>query len=1093
MKPLSSNKLSLVFLVLSLVLGALGGVESLRFTSSVHTAERVENKLEKKVVELDRHVAAVLASPVDPWPSLNGFKDYFVIYRYVNDTIVFWKNTFPVYNDDISSVGSFQRFVRQQNGLQTSPLAEASDHYEFMTIEGKPFLVKRTWNSFSDVVISGIDLQKLASPQLVSPLYMGKGQTVSLDGIPLFCVYKASANGRGLPDTIMLVLCILFFLAAVMPLLARRESLRDSLAFSAFIILVALVFGRRAPASFDNIMVWHALIGNFAAFFISLCLYFCRYSIKSKPVRYFVLPAMALSCFVRMVYQTVSIYTKTRLSLELYRIELLSAASMVVIVSLLLLLLCAPILIKTAFPSSDKSFGARLAFVFVSSLFMVFVPAVCGFITEKRLVTSWAESLAVERNMNLERQLRLTEPRLASDPVIAMAMDLDSPEQFIAARIRSVYFPTLSSEYEISVSVGTGQNVEGEQIGSGSRFYYTPSVGGHCKYTGTFLYYGEYTGVNTVSVVLEPIVKDGHIGSYSTPRNVFVPSRFSYAKYENGVRQFYRGNFAYPVRLTGSLSGRKYSYRHFMCNVAPGTVVVMSRPAFSVLTVIVALLLLCLLQMGVMVLVFRDGRGESASRYGYFRSRINAITAGSLAITLTVLASASAIFVYNRNEDNTRKGMVERINTARAMMQSGLDMVESLEDVGRRDLFNLLVTVSNDVNSNLSLYKPDGHLYMSASWQRNTPFTPQYRMDDQAYSRIIRSNESFAYSYRKGERRAYYQLYAPLVSQDGTVMGVLAAPYFSGDLNFGYEAIIHIATLFTLFLILLILASFFVTAVVDKLFSPLSAMGEKMKSMDLNSLESIEYDRNDEVSSLVESYNRMVQELRDSSVKLAQAERDKAWSEMARQVAHEIKNPLTPMKLQIQRVQRLRQNGDPKWEGRFDEMSKVLLDHIDVLADTANQFSSFAKLYTEEHVEIELDRLLRDEIALFAESLNVEYMGLEGVKVVGPKPQISRVIVNLLGNAVQACEGLEDPRVVVSLRHSSTEGYYDIVVEDNGPGVGEENVDKLFTPNFTTKSSGSGLGLAISRSILERCGATISYSRSILLGGACFTILYPKH
>ena len=119
------------------------------------------------------------------------------------------------------------------------------------------------------------------------------------------------------------------------------------------------------------------------------------------------------------------------------------------------------------------------------------------------------------------------------------------------------------------------------------------------------------------------------------------------------------------------------------------------------------------------------------------------------------------------------------------------------------------------------------------------------------------------------------------------------------------------------------------------------------------------------------------------------------------------------------------------------------------------------------------------------------YMGMEGVRVRGPKPQLTRVFVNLLGNAVQAVEGQEDAQVYVSLRKSSADGFYDIVVEDNGPGVPEEHRERLFTPNFTTKNGGSGLGLAISRSILESCGATISYSRSFTLGGACFTVTYP--
>jgi signal transduction histidine kinase len=139
--------------------------------------------------------------------------------------------------------------------------------------------------------------------------------------------------------------------------------------------------------------------------------------------------------------------------------------------------------------------------------------------------------------------------------------------------------------------------------------------------------------------------------------------------------------------------------------------------------------------------------------------------------------------------------------------------------------------------------------------------------------------------------------------------------------------------------------------------------------------------------------------------------------------------------------------------------------------------------------------MLQEEISIFdnREDIKFEFIGLEGVRVMGPKPQLTRVFVNLINNAVQAMTETGGKGTLrISLRNSITEGFYDIVFEDSGPGVAEENVDKLFTPNFTTKNGGSGLGLAISRSVLERCGASISYSRSFALGGACFTILYPR-
>jgi nitrogen fixation/metabolism regulation signal transduction histidine kinase len=250
----------------------------------------------------------------------------------------------------------------------------------------------------------------------------------------------------------------------------------------------------------------------------------------------------------------------------------------------------------------------------------------------------------------------------------------------------------------------------------------------------------------------------------------------------------------------------------------------------------------------------------------------------------------------------------------------------------------------------------------------------------------------------------------------------------------------------------------------------------------------------------------MVHDLSESTKQVAQVERDKAWSEMARQVAHEIKNPLTPIKLQIQRIIRLKSKNDPKWEEKFDSIVPVIMDSIDGLTETANEFSTFAKLYSEEPVVINLDRLAMDQIALFddKDEISFQYMGLQGATVLGPKPQLTRVFVNLLTNSVQAITNQQNEdiskgkepkhgQVTVSVRNSSKEGFLDIVVEDNGPGVKDENRGKLFTPNFTTKSSGTGLGLAICKNIIERCGGDIQYSRSFVLQGACFTIRIPKY
>ena len=154
---------------------------------------------------------------------------------------------------------------------------------------------------------------------------------------------------------------------------------------------------------------------------------------------------------------------------------------------------------------------------------------------------------------------------------------------------------------------------------------------------------------------------------------------------------------------------------------------------------------------------------------------------------------------------------------------------------------------------------------------------------------------------------------------------------------------------------------------------------------------------------------------------------------------------------------------------------------------------------------MDLDKTMREQLTIFdnKDNISISYMGLENAMVMAPKPQLIRVFVNLITNAIQAIEiqqkeevenGMDVTlgRIGIFIRNSIRDGYYDIVFEDNGPGVKEENLGKLFTPNFTTKSSGTGLGLAICRNIVEKCNGEILYQRSFVLKGACFTVRLPK-
>jgi nitrogen fixation/metabolism regulation signal transduction histidine kinase len=414
--------------------------------------------------------------------------------------------------------------------------------------------------------------------------------------------------------------------------------------------------------------------------------------------------------------------------------------------------------------------------------------------------------------------------------------------------------------------------------------------------------------------------------------------------------------------------------------------------------------------------------------------------------------------------------------------------------------------ICNTTKSDITLYTPEGKVFRSTTPEVFERMIMGSRMDESAYYNIRNLHQRYFIHRENIDDYAYWAMYAPIFNDKGQMVAIVGTPYTDRGFDFRREAFFHAALIINLFLLLLIASLLFSTREVNSLFYPLMEMGKKMNVADIHDLEYIIYKREDEISSLVDAYNRMVKGLSESTRQLAQAERDKAWSQMARQVAHEIKNPLTPIKLQIQRLIRLKNNGNPAWEQRFDEVSAVVLEHIDILTETANEFSTFAKLYSEDPVLMDLDRTLKDQIMIFdnRENVKISYLGMENAMVMAPKPQLIRVFVNLITNAVQAVENAQKEaadngeetrsgRVMISLRNSIKEGYYDIVVEDNGPGVSEENQSKLFTPNFTTKSSGTGLGLAICRNIIEKCEGEIHYQKSFVLGGASFIVTVPKH
>ena len=1004
---------------------------------------------------------------------------------------------------------------------------------------------------------------------MIVPLSESSGSAVTFDGKPVFKIMSSPVSGQpAATHSTMIWLAIICFITASLLHLAEKKSMkRLLLVLGGLMAVIAATYfwGENmknssrlfSPTVYADGQLFNSLGTVLITVLLIILCIGCtfvtrndifRRILKTRRVKlslwiyaiFVLLLTTGVLVFVHVIFR--SVILNSNISLELYRLNDLNIFSLLVYLMLTGLLMTVPLLTQMLMPALKRLFGIRhdlfsaggrtvTAVIFAS--FMVIMAGTLGFRKEQNRVNVWANRLSIERDISLELELRRVEDKIASDQLIGTLSAIQNSNGIILNRIIESYMPMAAQDYDIAVELFpesvrdkgaiayfTEMVSRGKTISDGSRFRYMRDAGGHSLYAGSFAYYNYGSGVTMMLMRVSPKSNRENRGyarllGYSAPGDVLIPARYSYAKYSGKVLTSYKGNYSYPTIVDEDLEHeideavdgvvRMNGYTHFVNKISDDDLIIVSRPKTEDFSYIVAFLFLTLVFYFCLTLMTLTRVHPRHRESNYYKSRINAAMLLALIMTLITLAGVSVLFVYRRNSANLKSSMADKVNSLQTLLQARCRYVQDFSDFSSQEASMILEDISNTMKSDITLYTTNGKEFRSTTPEVFDRMLLGSRMNPDAFESIIYKNKRYYIGKEYIGARPTYFLYAPVFNAQGKMIAIMCSPFTDESFDFKSEAVLHSISVVTVFMILLLLARFIMATAVDKMFKPLSEMGRKMNEASINNLEYIVYERDDEVARLVRAYNLMVHDLYNSTRKLTQAERDKAWATMARQVAHEIKNPLTPIKLQIQRLVRMKSNGNPAWADRFDEISVEVLKQIDLLADTANEFSTFAKLYTEEPVEINLDNLLKEEIDLFdsRDNIRFSYMGLDNASVMGPKPQLTRVFVNLINNAVQAIEnaqaeteekGLEpfQGRIVVSLRLSSKDGFYDIVFEDNGPGVSEENRSKLFTPNFTTKSNGTGLGLSICRNILEKCNGEIFYSKSFTLKGACFTVRFPR-
>ncbi len=458
----------------------------------------------------------------------------------------------------------------------------------------------------------------------------------------------------------------------------------------------------------------------------------------------------------------------------------------------------------------------------------------------------------------------------------------------------------------------------------------------------------------------------------------------------------------------------------------------------------------------------------------FFINRFNKTNEARLSKTIQVMA-------------NEIENKVKQIRT-----QLLFDDALTINDIGFvNDLERKISEVSEAHNVDINFFSTNGTLIASTQPYIYNKLLLSNKINPIAYTELhYKKRSRFIQSEHIGTLN-FVSIYLPIMDDKGYTYAYLNIPYLNSQIELTQEISNFIATLINLNAFVFLIAGAIAFLLTERIISSFKVIAEKMQQVNLSKHnEIIIWHRNDEIAPLVNEYNAMVKKLENSAIALAKSEREGAWREMAKQVAHEIKNPLTPMKLSIQYLQKAIDTNAPNTKELSQKVATTLVEQIDQLAKIAGDFSQFANINNVQLSTFNVNEVLASVIALYVHTngVNIHYQNnTADCFITADKLQLNRLFTNLIKNAIEA---VVDKTAQISIHQFTNNQQVIISITDNGNGIAAEMQDKIFTPNFTTKTSGTGLGLAICKGIVENANGTISFVTETNVG-TMFTVTLP--
>ena len=462
-----------------------------------------------------------------------------------------------------------------------------------------------------------------------------------------------------------------------------------------------------------------------------------------------------------------------------------------------------------------------------------------------------------------------------------------------------------------------------------------------------------------------------------------------------------------------------------------------------------------------------------------FRNRLQFSIISIIFVSFLVIGTTTLLYLIKLNDDKNHDILSEKAHSVLIELEHKLANEESLSKEMEEYLSSLLTKFSLVFFSDINLYDLNGTLIATSRAKIFDEGLISEKIDPHAFNKLTVDEKILFIQSEKIGNYEYLSAYVPFRNSENKLIAYLNLPYFARQNELLKEISTFLIAFFNIYVLLFAIAIFVTILISRYITKPLQLIKGKISRVKLGkSNEKIEWKRKDEIGALISEYNRMIDEMEKSAELLAKSEREVAWREMAKQVAHEIKNPLTPMKLSAQYLQKAWDDKAPDWDKRLKNFTQTITEQIETLSTIASEFSDFAKMPVTKNEKIELIKILQNSIDIFKDykkyNIELKYSGSKNYYVLGDKNQMLRVFNNLIKNSIQAMSHKDSGNIDIEI--SSSEKEHIIKITDDGHGITEEQAGSIFSPSFTTRSSGTGLGLSIVKSIITEAGGEISFS-----------------